>query len=201
MAGKILCRAIVEIVGKPKEHVEGAIKMVVEKTEEIEGLKIERKEIAPIKSLKDEKLEKTEDKIQQLSGELFSTFAELDLRAETIDPIASFCFEFMPSSIEIMEPEKTEVKLKDISKLLNDILSKIHNADMAVKRLNFENTTLKNNATLLLRNMIMVSLKSKGQKLKELSESTGIPAEQLNPFLESLIKENFIKKEDEIYKV
>ena len=201
MTDKILCRAIVEIVGKPKEHVERAINMVIEQTAEIKGLEIERKEIAPIKSLKNENLNKTEDKIQKISGELFSTFAELDLRADDIDPIASFCFEFMPSSIEIMEPEKTEVKLRDISKLLNDILSKIHNADMAVKRLNFENSTLKNNATLLLRNMIMISLKSKEQNLDQLSKSTGIPAEQLNPFLESLIKENFIKKEDEIYKV
>jgi hypothetical protein len=201
MAEKILSRVIVEIVGKPKEHVEEAINMVVDKTEEIKGLKIERKHIAPIKSLKNEILNKTEEKIQKQAGELFSTFAELDLRSEHIDPIASFCFEFMPSSIEIMEPEKTEINLMEFSKLMNDVLSKIHNADMAVKKLNFENSALKTNATLLLRNMIIVSLKSKAKTIEELSKSTGIPSEQLKPFLESLIIENFIKKEDEIYKV
>jgi len=163
-------------------------------------LKIEKKEIAPIKSLKNEKLEKTEGNIQKAAGELFSTFAEIDFRTGTIDVIASFCFEFLPSSIEIMEPEKTEIKLRDISKLMNDILSKVHNADMAVKKLNFENSILNKNAQLLLRNMIIVSLKSKEKKVDELAKATGIPSEQLKPFLDALIKEGFITEDNNLYK-
>jgi predicted transcriptional regulator len=85
--------------------------------------------------------------------------------------------------------------------MLTDFLSKMHNADMAVKRLNFENSALRNNSRLLLRNMIMVSLKLKEKNLGDLSKAVGIPQDQLKPFLESLIEDKFIVKEEDIYKL
>lgn len=201
MTEKILCRSIVEIVGKPKEHVEKALNIVIEKAQEIKGLNIEKKEISEIKSLKNEKLSKTEHKIQQNAGELFASFVEIEFMADNLDVVASFCFDFLPSSIEIVEPEKMKINTHHISNLLNDLLSKLHNADMAVKRLNFENVALTNNAKLLLRNMIMVSLKLKEQKLEALSNSIGIPIDQLKPFLEALVHENFVKEEEGLYKL
>jgi len=201
MSEKILCRAIVEVIGKPKEHVEKAVNMIAEKAAELEGLKIEKKEIAPVKSLKDEKLTKTEEKIQGQHGELFTSFAEIEFRADNIDVIASFCFDFLPASLEITEPSKIQADIQDISKLMNDVLGKIHNVDHVLKKLNFENSALRKNSQLLLRNMIMVSLKLKEQNLNELSKSIGIPGDQLEPFLYALIEDKFIKKEDSIYKI
>lgn len=201
MTDKIICRAIVEIVGKPKEHVEKAIKAVIEAAKGIDGLKVLKEDIAETKSLKDEKLSKTEDKIQKAAGgELFSTFVEIEFSASTIDIVSSFCFDFLPSSLEIIEPEELQIKNRHMTKTMNDILAKIHNADMAVKRLNFENAALRSNATLLLRNMIIISLKSKEKNLEELSKATGIPSEQLKPFVDSLIENKFLKEEKGIYK-
>ncbi len=201
MTEKILCRTIVEIVGKPKKHVEDALNLVVEKSQEIKGLKIEKKEISEIKSLKDEKLSKTEQKIQDAAGELFISFVEIEFTADNIDVVASFCFDFLPSSIELVEPETIKISTNHVSNLMNDLLSKLHNADMAVKRLNFENAALTKNAKLLLRNTIMVSLKLKEQNLEALSNSIGIPVDQLKPFLDSLVNKNFVKEEESIYKL
>lgn len=49
--------------------------------------------------------------------------------------------------------------------------------------------------------MIIVSLKSKGKNLNDLSKATGIPSEQLKPFVDSLIEQKFLKEEEGIYKV
>jgi len=201
MTEKIICRAIVEIVGKPKEHVEKAIHTVIDSAKEIKGLKVIKSDIEEVKSLKDEKLSKAEDKIQKLSGELFSTFAEIEFSATTLDVVASFCFDFLPSSLEIIEPERIDVNLQDVSKLMNDLLAKIHGADLAVKRLNFENAALRTNSKLLLRNMIIVSLKNKEKDLDNLAKAVGIPSDQLKPFVDSLIEEKFVKEEKGIYKV
>ncbi|MCK4521261.1 MAG: hypothetical protein KAU20_01715, partial [Nanoarchaeota archaeon] len=92
----ILCRAIIDIVGKPKEHVEKAIKLVIEKIKEMDGVNVEKTDIAKTKSLKNEKLGKTEEKIQKEAGELFSTFAEIDLYVNNIDTLSLFTFQFMP---------------------------------------------------------------------------------------------------------
>ena len=201
MVEKILCRAIVEVVGKPEEHVKKAISLIVEKTAEIKGLTIEKKEISETKTLKNEKLSKTEEQIQEKTGELFSAFTEIEFSAENLDIIASFCFDFLPSSLEIIEPENIKVNLQDVSKLMNDALGKIQGADMAVKKLNLANAVLTKNSKLLLRNMIMVSLKLKEKNIDDLSKATGIPSEQLKPFLDALIDEGFIKEEKDIYKL
>lgn len=200
MEDAILFRAIVEVVGKPKEYVEKAIKTIIEHAKQVEGLKLEKQEIEEATSLKSEKLPSTEEKIQKAAGELFSTFAELEFKAKNLDSIGFFCFDFMPSSIEIIEPENISLKMQQLSRFMNDFLSKVHNADMAVKRLNFENAALKNNAGLLLRNMIIVSVKSKEKNLDDLSKAVGIPSEQLKPFVDSLVNEKFIKEEKGIYK-
>jgi hypothetical protein len=201
MDEKIICRAIVEVVGKPKEYVAKAIQTIIESAKEIKGLKIQKTDVEEVKSLKDEKLSKTEQKIQEKAGELFSTFAEIEFSAKDFDVVFSFCFDFLPSSIEIIEPEHIEIKSLEVTKMLTDFLSKMHNADMAVKRLNFENSALRNNSRLLLRNMIMVSLKLKEKNLGDLSKAVGIPQDQLKPFLESLIEDKFIVKEEDIYKL
>jgi hypothetical protein len=200
MVNKILARAIVEVVGKPKEYVEKSIQTVIDTAAEIKGLKIENNKVEPTKSLKDKNLEGTEKKIQEKSGELFSTFAEIEFRADNLDVVASFCFDFLPSSLEILEPEEIKVDLQDISKIMNDVLSRIHSADHIVKTLKFQNSALQKNASLLLRNMIIVSLKSKEKDLEKLSKATGIPPEQLKPFVEGLIQEGFITDESGIYK-
>ena len=201
MDEKIICRAIVEVVGKQKEYVAKAIQTIIESAKEIKGLKIQKTDVEEVKSLKDEKLSKTEQKIQEKAGELFSTFAEIEFSAKDFDVVFSFCFDFLPSSIEIIEPEHIEIKSLEVTKMLTDFLSKMHNADMAVKRLNFENSALRNNSRLLLRNMIMVSLKLKEKNLGDLSKAVGIPQDQLKPFLESLIEDKFIVKEEDIYKL
>ena len=196
----ILCRAIIDIVGKPKEHVEKAIKLVIEKIKEMDGVNVEKTDIAKTKSLKNEKLGKTEEKIQKEAGELFSTFAEIDLYVNNIDTLSLFTFQFMPSSIEIIEPEFLKIRAVDISKAFNDAIAKVHSADLIVKKMSFENAALRKNSGLLLRNMIMVSLSKKEKNIDELSNSVGIPAEQLKPFLENLVKQEFIKEEKGIYK-
>lgn len=71
MDEKIICRAIVEVVGKPKEYVAKAIQTIIESAKEIKGLKIQKTDVEEVKSLKDEKLSKTEQKIQEKAGELF----------------------------------------------------------------------------------------------------------------------------------
>lgn len=201
MAEKILCRVIVEVVGKPKEHVEKAIQVVLEKAEEIEGLKIETKHIEEIKEVDSEKLAGAEKKISENAGTLFSSFVEIDFWAKDVDVVASFCFDFLPSSLEILEPERLNVDPQDISKLMNDMLSRLHNADLKLKAYSVENNMLKNNASLLLRNMIMVSVGAKPQTLEKLSESVGIPKDQLGPFLKPLIEQNHVLKEKDMYKL
>jgi len=82
----IRCRAILEVLGKPKEHVESTVKMLVDKVKE-----------NPDNSVLNEKFAD----VRQEGETMFSTFVELEMVFKGIGPLAGFCFDFMPSSVEI----------------------------------------------------------------------------------------------------
>ncbi len=182
---KIKARAVIEVLGKPKEHIENTINKYIDNIKEDNNFDVLTSEIMPAK--------------EQENG-MFSTFAELDFNTKQIENITAFCFDYMPSSIEIMEPEKMIMKSSQMSDLMNDLQSKLHMLDMAVKKLKNENIFLKKNTGTIIKNMLTVALLGKKLTKEQLAKGTGINEKEIEPFLELLIKEGRIqKKEDNLY--
>ena len=70
---------------------------------------------------------------------------------------------------------------------------------MIVKNQKNENEFLKQNLNKVVSNVILISLASGNMNKEYLSKVTGVPDKELNIFLDNLIKENKIKKENDIY--
>src|SRR3989338_6110219 len=116
-----------------------------------------------------------------------------------IPKIIGFCFDYMPSSIEITKPEEFIVKKSTVENLINDLQARLHNVDMIVKKQKNENTFLKKNLSKAASNLILLSLTSGSMDMEKLSRVTWIAEKELEIFLEQLIEEDKIKKEDDIY--
>ncbi len=119
---KIKINTIIEIVGMPKEHVEKTMRQVVELIEKDEEIKKLNHDTAEAKLVK----------------EMWSTFTEFELEFNNFKKLTDFCFNFMPSSIEIIEPETNKLSSGSIEEMLNDVLAKLHQYDMALKRMIME---------------------------------------------------------------
>ncbi len=182
----IRCRAILEVLGKPKEHVEKTIKVLVEKVKEREEISVLNEKYADIK---------------QEGKTMFSTFVELEMVIKGIAALTGFCFDFMPSSIDIEKPERLTVKNRHISGIFNDMQSKLHNVDMIAKTLRAERDFLKRNLNTMIANIITVLIKLNKNNLEDLSKFTGINEEELEKHLEKLIEEGKIKKEEDVYQL
>ena len=102
----IRCRAILEVIGKPKEHVEKTIKILVDKVKEDSEISILNENYA---------------EIQPLEKTMFSTFVELEMVFKGLPAVTGFCFDFMPSSIDIEKPEQLTLKNRDLSNFFNDM--------------------------------------------------------------------------------
>lgn len=179
----IRCRTIIEVLGKPKEYVEDAIKQYIEHIKEDSELVILNEDYSEAKE----------------QGKLWSKFVELDLVIKGTKKLISFCFEYMPSSIEVVKPEQLIMTNPELSNFLNDLQARLHNVDMIVKQLKAENDFLKHNMNAILHNAILICLKVSKLNLEQLSQITGVDKKELEIFVEKLIKENKIKKEGEIY--
>ncbi|MBI2658094.1 hypothetical protein HYX08_05370 [Candidatus Woesearchaeota archaeon] len=179
----IRCRTIIEVLGKPKEHVENAIKEYIEHIKEDAELVILNEDYSEIRE----------------QGKLWSKFVELDLVIKGTKKLISFCFEYMPSSLEVLKPENLTLTNAELANFLNDLQARLHNVDMAVKQLKAENDFIKLNMNAVLHNSILICLKISKLSLEQLSQITGVDRKELEMFVEKLLKENKIKKEGELY--
>ena len=182
-SGQLYVRVIIEFLGKPKDYVEKLM------NDFIKGLK------------KDDKFEVTFEEFSETKEikSLFGRFVELELWVKKINYLVELCIDYMPSSIEIIEPEAFRFKSNDFAGYLNDLQARLHQLDMIAKNLRQENQNLRGNSTQLLKNLVLAILKAGNKTLRQLSNEMGIAEKDLPQFLAPLEKANFIKKKGELY--
>jgi hypothetical protein len=181
----IRCRTILEVLGKPREHVEKTIKDYIEKIKEDPDLIILKESFADAKQ----------------HEKLWAVFAELEVVVKGIPKLVAFCLDYMPSSIEVIKPEELVFKNRDISNFMNDLQAKLHNVDMVAKQFRAENEFLRRNMKTSFKNAVAILLRIGDKDTSELSKFTGIPQDELKPIMEELIKDKRIKKEEDKYKL
>jgi hypothetical protein len=181
--GYIHFSSIIEVLGKPKEHVKETIKQYVEKIKKNKNFTILDEQYSEPKEQDD----------------LFSTFVELEALAKNSAEILFFCFDYMPSSIEIIQPEEITYRKNEFSGFLNDMQARLHAIDMALKQYKSRNTMLIKNSAVLLRNMVIITLEKDEKTIEEITKKIGIKKEQLENVLNVMIKENRIKKKGKKY--
>ncbi len=125
---KIVARLIIEILGAPKAHVEETMGMVIDKLKAEEEVEL---------------LKKTTYESEQQENKLWSTFSEVEIKVSSFQRLMGLAFDYMPSTLEILEPAGLELDSNNVSDVLNDLLAKLHRYDMLVKNFNAENKVLK----------------------------------------------------------
>ena len=113
--------------------------------------------------------------------------------------LIAFCFDYMPSSIEILKPDELIMTRSTIADFANDLQARLHNVDMVVKQQKNENDFLRKNMNAAVRNTILISLASGSLDKEKLSKATGITNKEMEKFLEELTKENKIREEKGTY--
>jgi len=185
MDTQISFRAVIEVLGKPKEYVEKALVEYIEKLKQDKNYTLISVEI-----------EKTQ---QQEKEELWSNFAELEIKTEKIENITAFCFDYMPSVIEILEPEQITMNDVQFSSFLNDLQAKLHSVDMIAKQAKIESDYLKRNSGILLKNFIFSLLARNGLTSEQLSMLSGVKIEQIEDILDKFIDEGKVDLKGKVY--
>jgi hypothetical protein len=180
----IKTRVIIEMLGAPKEHIQETLEMYVEKIKDQE------------KDITVHKIEYAEPKEQD---KLWSVFVELDLDFVSLSAIVWFCFDYMPSSIEIFEPEELYYPRASMTNFLNDLQGRLHTFDMMIKNLSAENKVVKKNGLTLARNLVLVCLEKEARTLQEISKLSGMPETHIQKFVQILVREGRIIEKDGKY--
>lgn len=122
---KIQTSMVIEILGRPPEHVTEAINGIVEKIGTEKGVKLLEKtchEPIPVEGSKD----------------LFTTFADIMVELDSLDDYFKVMFTYMPSHIELISPEKITLINSDLNMLGNKLMQRLHEYDAITKKVILE---------------------------------------------------------------
>ncbi len=120
MTEKIQAILVLEILGRPPEHVKEALHSIVSKIGEEKGVKVLEKKLHEPTEIKDSK-------------DLFTAFAEITVEMDNIGNFFGIVFAYMPSHIELLSPERFSLTNYDLNDMGNKIIQRLHGYDAITK--------------------------------------------------------------------
>ena len=177
--GSIHIRAVFNVVGSPKEHVEASLKEYIENIKKDKRITFLQEHFEP--AVEKEKI--------------WHTFSELDLVIKNIDVLIWLVINFNPASIEIVEPASLTLSNRQLTAWITNLISKLDEIGLAAKQVGSENKMLIKNMNRLIKNSVLLCLSGGIQVPEEISKTLGIDTKFINQFLEALIKEKRVKQE------
>ena len=134
---KIKARIMFEMIGRPKAHLKKAMADLFEVIGREKIITILNSKIHEPKKLEKEVMEKN-----KYNGEMFSTFAEIEIEFEQIMSLFGLCFRYLPSHVEIISPENFNLDNLDMNAIANEIINRIHHYDSIAKTMLMQNSIL-----------------------------------------------------------
>ncbi len=122
---KLQARLIIEILGRPIENVKQAMIGIIDKMASEKGVKIIDKKIHEPILVQDQK-------------DLFTTFSEIEVELDSVYNFMGVIFAYMPSHIELISPNKIELRNEELNDLANHLTNRLHSYDAITKQMIFE---------------------------------------------------------------
>jgi len=179
----IRCKIIIEVLGKPQEHVEKSIHSYIDRIQQDSGFILLKSEFS--------------EPIQK--EEYWAMFVEIEIVIKGLHQLVAFCFDYMPSSVEFIKPEQFSLKAEAIQDFINNLQARLHQVDMVAKQLRNENQFMKKNLTTAVKNTIAIALSTGKKTMEQLRAVTGIHQEELQLFLDQLIEDSKIISTEGFY--
>jgi len=120
---------LLEMIGRPAEHLTESMKKILEQMKDEKGVKIISSDIKEPQEMKDNK-------------EFFTTFCEVEIEVEQIAHLAILIFKYMPAHIEVIEPELIALTNNGWNDILNEIARRLHGYDEVARVLQYRNAEL-----------------------------------------------------------
>jgi len=127
--GKIQVQFILEMLGRPPEHLFETLKKLIEQLEGENGIKI---------------IEKTLHEPAKLpeSENLYTSFADIIAELDTIEHYFRIIFTYFPANMEIISPEKIELTNAQLTTLGSALINRLHDYDALAKKIVVDNEIL-----------------------------------------------------------
>ncbi len=117
---KITALMIIEVAGRPPEYLENSLKLHLDKLNHIKDVKLISSKIA-------------EPRLIEAEKDLYTCFGEVEVETLGFSKLMDLIFDFMPSSVEIINPSEIEFNCQEATMFANDMAGRLHKYDEIAK--------------------------------------------------------------------
>lgn len=128
-SGKINAVMILEVLGRPPEHLTETLENLAKQIGEEKGVKVVDKKINSPEPMKEQK-------------EFYTNFSEIEVETENLIYLVILIFKYMPAHIEITSPQKLSMANTDMSDVLSELTRRLHGYEEITRILQAEKTIL-----------------------------------------------------------
>ena len=141
---KIKVIMVLEVIGKPPEHLIETLENLIKKMDEEKGVTVKSKDIKKPALMKEkiEIMKSGEQKKTPPQNEFYTTFAEIEIEVEEISSFAYLIFNYMPAHIEIISPELIALTNNGWNEIFNELVRRLHGYDDVARVLQVEKEIL-----------------------------------------------------------
>src|SRR3989339_299348 len=126
---KIRVMMIIEVLGRPPEHLIETLNNLIEKINSEKGVKVVDKKISEPNPLQNQE-------------NLFTAFAELEIEVEEVLLITMLMFKYMPAHIDVLYPEDLQLTNHELNDILNELTRRLHGYDEVARIIQSEKAIL-----------------------------------------------------------
>ena len=141
---KIKAMMMLEIIGKPPEHLVETLENLIKQLDEEKGVDVKSKDIkepAPMKE-KIEVMESGEKKKTPPKNDFYTTFAEIEIEVDEISALVYLIFRYMPAHLEVISPEVVALTNNGWNEILNELARRLHGYDEVARVIQVEKEIL-----------------------------------------------------------
>ena len=117
---KITAIMIIEVAGRPPEYLTNSMQLHIEKLNQLNGVRLVSSKIS-------------EPRVVESEKDLYTCFAEVEVEADSLARLMDLVFDFMPSSMEIIDPVDLELNCQEATMFVNDLAGRLHKYDEVAK--------------------------------------------------------------------
>lgn len=128
---KVVAELIVEVLGRPPEHLVATLEDIAKRIGEEQGVKVVSKKINEPKPIKEQQ-------------DFFTSFAEISVEVEGILHLVVLMFKYMPANIEIISPQNISLTNSGFNDVLNELTRRLHGYEEIARILQTEKNILEN---------------------------------------------------------
>lgn len=117
---KITAIMIVEVAGRPPEYLTNSLQLHIDKLNHVKGVKLVSSKLS-------------EPAVVESEKDLYTCFAEVEVEVVGLSKLMDLVFDFMPSSIEIIDPMNLDLNCQEATMFVNDLAGRLHKYDELAK--------------------------------------------------------------------